>query len=65
MHKINVSFDEGKKEKIIKIEDSLFEIALRKGLIEKTEDGYFFIGDYEELLAFISKGKEKIFDWLD
>ena len=65
MHKINVSFGEGKKEKIIKIEDSLFEIALRKGLIEKTEDGYFFIGDSEELLAFISKGKEKIFDWLD
>jgi len=65
MHKINVSFDEGKKEKMIKIEDSLFEIALRKGLIEKTEDGYFFIGDYEELLAFMSKSKEKIFDWLD
>jgi len=41
-----------KREKIIKINDSLFDIALRKGLIEKTEDGYVFVGDYNELLAF-------------
>lgn len=43
-----------KKEKTIKITDSLFEIAFRKGLIEKTEDGYIFIGDYEDLLAYTS-----------
>lgn len=65
MHKINISFDDGKKEKILKIEDSLFDIAMRKGLIEKTENGYYFIGDYEELLAFRSQGKGKTFDWLD
>jgi len=65
MHKINISFENGKKEKKIKIEDSLFEIALRKGLIEKTENGYFFIGEYEELLAFKNDGKKKTFDWLD
>ena len=43
------------RKKTIKINDSLFEIGLRKGLIEKNEDGYYFIGDYEELLAFKTK----------
>jgi len=65
MHKINIAFEEGKKEKTLKIEDSLFEIGIRKGLIEKTENGYYFIGDYEELLAFKNSGKGKTFDWLD
>jgi len=41
-----------KKCKTIKINDNLFEIGLRKGLIEKNSDEYYFIGDYEELLAF-------------
>ena len=54
-----------KKKKIIKINDNLFEIALRKGLIEKTENGYTFIGDYTDLLAFKSKGDFSSFDWLD
>ena len=40
------------KDKTIKIDDRLFDIALHKGLIEKTDDGYLFIGDYRELLAF-------------
>jgi len=53
-----------KKEKVVKIDDGLFDIALRKGLIEKTEDGYVFVGDYEDLLAFKKTGK-KSFDWLD
>ena len=65
MRKINISFEEGKKEKTFKIEDSLFEIGIRKGLIEKTEDGYYFIGDYGELLAFKNSRKEKTIDWLD
>lgn len=52
-------------EKIIKIDDSLFEIGVRKGLIEKNEDGYYFIGDYEELLAFNNKRPIKSFEWLD
>lgn len=46
-----------KREKNIKINDDLFDIALRKGLIEKTEDGYIFIGDYEDLLAFKKRRK--------
>lgn len=56
-----------KKEhgKIIKIDDSLFEIGVRKGFIEKNEDGYYFIRDYEELLAFKNKRPTKSFEWLD
>ena len=49
-----------KREKIIKINDSLFDIALRKGLIEKTEDGYVFVGDYNELLAFKKDYREPL-----
>jgi len=54
-----------KRGKTIKIDDSLFEIGVRKGLIEKNEDGYYFIGDYEELLAFKNKRPTKSFEWLD
>jgi hypothetical protein len=57
--------DTKKSEKIVKINDDLFEIAVRKGLIEKNEDGYYFVGDYEELLAFINKSSIKSFEWLD
>ncbi len=53
------------RKKAIKINDSLFEIGLRKGLIEKNEDGYYFIGDCEELLAFKTKKPENEFKWLD
>ena len=62
MHKIkiidhknqqNSDYNESKQNyKIIKICDSLFEIGLRKGLIEKNNDEYYFVGDYEELIAF-------------
>ena len=54
-----------KKEKFIKINDSLFEIGLRKGLIEKNEDGYYFIGDYEELLAFKNSKPTAYFELLE
>lgn len=63
--KTNEPTDNKKLEKYIKIDDYLFEIGLRKGLIEKTEDGYIFVGDYEELLAFRSQGRVKSFDWLE
>ena len=43
------------KEKTIKIDKELFEHALREGLIEKTEDGYVFIGKYEDIKAFKKK----------
>ena len=54
-----------KKENSIKIDDALFEIALRKGLIEETKDGYVFVGNYEELLAFKKRKTPKSFEWLD
>ena len=54
-----------KTTKSIKIDDNLLEIGLRKGLIEKNKDGYYFIGDREELLAFKNKKSLKSFEWLD
>lgn len=51
MYKINYKTDE--KNEIIEINDSLFDIVMRKGLIEKEGEKYFFIGDYEEFVAFI------------
>ncbi|MEM0493596.1 MAG: hypothetical protein QXS02_06570 [Candidatus Thermoplasmatota archaeon] len=45
-------------EKTIKISDEMFEHALKEGLIEKTEDGYVFIGKYEDVKAF-RKNKKK------
>jgi len=59
-----------KTEKVIKINDDLFDIAMRKGLIEKTDDGYIFIGEYEDLVAFKEKRiknikNKKSFTWLD
>jgi len=74
MHKIKfIGFNfnneiNGKKikyKKIIEINDNLFEIGLRKGLIEKDEDEYFFIGEFEDFLAFINKSSHKSFRWLD
>ena len=54
-----------KQNKKIKIDDNLFEIGLRKGLIEKNEDGYYFVGDYEELLAFKNNKSSNSFELLD
>lgn len=44
--------NKAKEAKTIQINDNLFEIGLRKGLIEKNSDEYYFVGDYEELLAY-------------
>lgn len=55
-----------KRKKIfIKINDSLFEIGFRKGLIEKNDEGYCFIGDYGELIAFKNNKPTKDFVLLD
>lgn len=45
----------------LQIDDNLFEIALRKGLIEKTSEGYIFIGDFEELIAFKTRSNMQMF----
>ena len=67
MHKIQIKTETNtNKEKTVTIDDTLFEIALRKGLIEKIGDDYVFIGEYEELLAFKRKKDfGKTFEWLD
>ena len=54
-----------KRNRSIKINDNLFKIGLRKGLIEKNEDGYYFVGDCTELLAFKYKKLAKSFEWLE
>jgi len=63
----NIKNDKSNKRKdiVIKINDNLFEIGLRKGLIEKNDGGYFFIGDYEELLAFKNQESNRFFELLD
>lgn len=68
MHKIKIldenqefifnKHSKNKKKKFgrfIKIKDSLFEIGLKKGLIEKDGDEYCFIGNYDKFLAFKNK----------
>ncbi|RLF29372.1 MAG: hypothetical protein DRN05_01850 [Thermoplasmata archaeon] len=45
--------------KTIKIDDKLFEIALNEGLIEKTEDGYVFVGRFEDTLTLKELKKRK------
>jgi hypothetical protein len=54
-----------KKLKTIKINDYLFEIGLRKGLIEKNQDGYYFIGNNEELSEFKNLNSLKSYEFLD
>jgi hypothetical protein len=44
-----------KKDKTMKINDNLLEIGLKKGLIERDKDKFFFIGNYEKFLAFKRK----------
>ena len=43
------------KGKHVKISDKLFDIMLNEGLIKKTEDGYVFIGNYEDKLEMKKK----------
>ena len=39
-------------EKTIRIPEKLFKDAIHEGLIEKTDDGYVFIGNYKDLKGF-------------
>jgi hypothetical protein len=72
MHKVNVICDTGQeyffddaddeyeanndKRKNVKVSDKLFDLMLNEGLIKKTEDGYVFVGEYEDALKM---GKKK------
>ena len=63
MHDILIK--NGQKQKKASIEDNIFNIAIRKGLIEEINGDFIFIGDYSELLAFQRKKDIKTYDWLD
>ena len=44
-YEIKINKDKGKN---VKISDKLFDLMLSEGLIKKTEDGYVFVGKYED-----------------
>jgi len=50
----NNTYQKPKKihEKTIRIPEKLFKDAIHEGLIEKTDDGYVFIGNYKDLKGF-------------
>jgi hypothetical protein len=37
------------KGKNVKISDKVFDLMLDEGLLRKTDDGYVFVGKYEDL----------------
>ncbi|KYK23573.1 hypothetical protein AYK24_10640 [Thermoplasmatales archaeon SG8-52-4] len=56
----NIKNETCKSKKIVKINDDLLELGLRKGLIEKDRDGFYFLGSYEKFLDFKNKKNYKI-----
>jgi hypothetical protein len=45
-YKIKMTHDKGKN---VKISDKVFDLMLDEGLLRKTDDGYVFVGKYEDL----------------
>jgi len=45
-YKIRMNNDRGKN---VKISDKVFDLMMSEGLIKKTDDGYVFVGRYEDL----------------
>lgn len=45
-YKIKLNNDRGKN---VKISDKVFDLMMSEGLIRKTDDGYVFVGKYEDL----------------
>jgi len=41
---------QNKKEKNIKISNQLFDLMKSEGLIKKVDNGYVFVGKYEEVM---------------
>jgi hypothetical protein len=39
----------GPKNRSLKVSDRVFDIMLSEGLLRKTDDGYVFVGRYEDL----------------
>jgi hypothetical protein len=52
-YKIKMTHD---KSKNVKVSDKVFDLMLDEGLLRKTDDGYVFVGKYEDLY---SKKKKK------
>ena len=44
-YKIKMTHD---KAKTVKVSDKVFDLMLDEGLLRKTDDGYVFIGKYED-----------------
>ncbi len=45
-YKIKITND---KTKNVKVSDKVFDLMLDEGLLRKTDDGYVFVGKYEDL----------------
>lgn len=45
-YKIKVTNDKGKN---VKVSDKVFDLMMSEGLLRKTDDGYVFVGKYEDL----------------
>jgi len=45
-YKIKMTHD---KSKNVKVSDKVFDLMLDEGLLRKTDDGYIFVGKYEDL----------------
>lgn len=45
-YKIKMTQD---KAKNVKVSDKVFDLMLDEGLLRKTDDGYVFVGKYEDL----------------
>jgi len=43
------------KEKNIKISNKLFDLMKSEGLIQKVDDGYVFVGKYEDMMELKKK----------
>ena len=37
------------KEKNVKVSNKVFDLMMSEGLLRKTDDGYVFVGKYEDL----------------
>jgi len=45
-YRIKMPYD---KSRNVKVSDKVFDLMLDEGLLRKTDDGYVFVGKYEDL----------------
>lgn len=51
-YKIKTPSEKGRN---VKVSDKVFELMKDEGLLRKTDDGYVFVGKYEDLYEFKKK----------